>query len=304
MILRAAGERVAMHLTHHLHRTPRPPVDPGPGRRKAGACGRMFLVSILLVACTPPAKDVVAGLEGGDGTEAVDGGVGGTIDSGTADPDGSSTTSSTDPTSTDATDTNAGTGGSVDADFACEQTPADQLNAVWGAASDDVFAVGASGRIVRWDGASWTTMVSFTGETLRSVWGSASNDVFAMPGNLRWDGTSWTGATSPTSYRVVWGNGPDDVFAAGNAYVGHNDGSGWSTLGDPTVFDEHEVTPFNALWSTGPDNVLVGGGYDHALGEPGTLSARIVSVHTLKRRSRQFSRSKRRDVRRGRGRGR
>jgi hypothetical protein len=39
---------------------------------------------------------------------------------------------------------------------------------------------------------------------------------------------------------------------------------------------------------------------------PGRSSDRIVSVsvHTLKRRSRQFSRSKRRDVRRGRGRGR
>jgi CubicO group peptidase (beta-lactamase class C family) len=36
----------------------------------------------------------------------------------------------------------------------------------------------------------------------------------------------------------------------------------------------------------------------------GRMRSQVVSVHTLKRRSRQFSRSKRRDVRRGRGRGR
>ncbi|MBK6535930.1 MAG: hypothetical protein IPF99_42285 [Deltaproteobacteria bacterium] len=57
------------------------------------------------------------------------------------------------------------------------------LYGVWGAAPNDVWAVGEGGTILHWDGARWSSIPSNTTATLRSVWGASAGDVWAVGDN-------------------------------------------------------------------------------------------------------------------------
>lgn len=54
------------------------------------------------------------------------------------------------------------------------------LNAVWGATESYILAVGAGGKIVRWDGANWGAMNSGTTDILNGVWGTSSTNAYAV----------------------------------------------------------------------------------------------------------------------------
>jgi len=72
---------------------------------------------------------------------------------------------------------------------------------VWGSGPEDVFAVGAEGTILRYDGARWYGMSTPTRVELRAVWGTGPTDVYAVGETgtiLRFDGARWTRMTSPT----------------------------------------------------------------------------------------------------------
>ena len=85
------------------------------------------------------------------------------------------------------------------------------LNGVWGSSGSNVIAVGASGRIMRWNGSAWSTKTSGTSQTLYGVWGTSANNVYAVGASgtiLRYNGTSWSTMTSGTSQTLygVWGS--------------------------------------------------------------------------------------------------
>ena len=74
----------------------------------------------------------------------------------------------------------------------------ERLNEVWGNSSSDVYAVGAGGTILHYDGAGWNPMQSGTSEDLNDVWGSSSSDVYAVGSEstlLHFDGISWSAVT-------------------------------------------------------------------------------------------------------------
>ena len=54
------------------------------------------------------------------------------------------------------------------------------LNGVWGATESYILAVGAGGKIVRWDGANWGAMTSGTTEILNGAWGTSSANAYAV----------------------------------------------------------------------------------------------------------------------------
>src|SRR5262249_34224771 len=91
-----------------------------------------------------------------------------------------------------------------------------------------VWAVGAAGTILHWNGAAWSPSASGTTAALEDVWGSASTDVWAV-GNgaiLHWDGAIWSNVvadlgptltTTSLDERRVWGTSATDVWAVGGA---------------------------------------------------------------------------------------
>jgi len=122
------------------------------------------------------------------------------------------------------------------------------LNAVWGSSGTDVFAVGYFGAILHYDGNTWSTMPSETGDGLLwDVWGNSGSDVFAVGSGssggtiLHYNGSTWTPMSNPLSgvsmveLTSVWGTSSSNVFAVGGGFntdgiILHYDGSTWSSM--------------------------------------------------------------------------
>ncbi len=67
-------------------------------------------------------------------------------------------------------------------------------SSVWGSSATDVFAVGLGGRILHYDGNTWSAQASGRAVWLKGVWGSSATDVFAVGEDstiLHYDGSDW-----------------------------------------------------------------------------------------------------------------
>jgi hypothetical protein len=93
------------------------------------------------------------------------------------------------------------------------------LLSVWGNTPNDVYAVGAGGEIIHYDGASWAEMISGTQNDLWDVSGDDSGRVFAVGrgGTIQlFDGSTWRATLSGTglSLLAVWAT-TDEAFSGG-----------------------------------------------------------------------------------------
>ena len=111
--------------------------------------------------------------------------------------------------------------------------PSDNYNAVWGTGGS-VWIVGDAS-IVRCSAPSTCATNPQPGAgALYGVWGTSATNVFAVGAGgriLHFDGSSWSSMTSPTGARLsrVSGSGPNDVWAAGDTVLLHFDGSAWKS---------------------------------------------------------------------------
>jgi hypothetical protein len=106
------------------------------------------------------------------------------------------------------------------------QTPMDPayqvlLKGVWGMGST-VYAVGAAGSLLKYDGTSWSasTVPGAMNEILTSISGTAANNLFvsSLSGAIRrFDGTNWTTVSPFGNFGIysLWASG-SDVFAVGD----------------------------------------------------------------------------------------
>lgn len=131
--------------------------------------------------------------------------------------------------------------------------------AVWGSSSTDVFAVGANGRALRYDGSSYNAVPTGTTNTLYDVWGSSLTNVYAVGANgfvARFDGSAFSPVTLPGAPRTLWdvdGGAAGDAIIAGQAFDGTltraavfiNSGSGWS---GPTYLSATSNSSAYGVW--------------------------------------------------------
>ena len=124
---------------------------------------------------------------------------------------------------------------------------------VWSASASDTWVVGDAGRIIHFDGATWSDVASGTKARLLAVWGSAANDVWASGDSgtlLHWDGAAWTArAPAPATGALgldisisnialvkLWGTSANDVWSAGDAgMIQHWDGAAWRAIAGASV---------------------------------------------------------------------
>ncbi len=95
------------------------------------------------------------------------------------------------------------------------------LQAVSGTALNDVWAVGADGVAVHWDGAAWTQVDTGVDVTLWGVFAAASDAVFVVGNNgiaLRWNGTAFESLPTGVDNNLyaVHGVSGSNVWAVGN----------------------------------------------------------------------------------------
>jgi archaellum component FlaF (FlaF/FlaG flagellin family) len=116
---------------------------------------------------------------------------------------------------------------------------------------DDVWAVGAEGTIVHWDGSAWKQVPSSTRSWLSGVWASGPDDAWAVGAFgtvLHWNGVRWTTSTRTAGWLdgvCGWGTNSDaeDIWAVGTGgALLHGDATGWTTEESGTTSDLY------ALW--------------------------------------------------------
>ncbi len=138
---------------------------------------------------------------------------------------------------------------------------------LWGNSATNVYAVGAYGNLLQWNGVAWREAVVGDQGDYFGVWGSSGSDVFAVGAStqqiLHFDGEVWAAMTNPAALplNAIWGSSATNVYAVGGRYwsgtrsgvVVHYDGNEWTVLrNDFTVI-------LTAAWGSGPSDVFIGG---------------------------------------------
>lgn len=138
------------------------------------------------------------------------------------------------------------------------------LNGVAGTARDNVYAVGAGGRILHYNGITWSEMASGTAGTLMAVW-AGENTAVAVGGMtiVELDNGIWSpmSAHVPPRFNLmdVWGASNGALFAVGyvsSDYVGtilRYDGSTWAPV------DTEVRKRMFGVWGFAPDDVFAVG---------------------------------------------
>jgi hypothetical protein len=138
---------------------------------------------------------------------------------------------------------------------------------IWGSGPSDVWAVGAGTQ--HWDGAKWTRVDAGSGSNeLRALSGSASNNVWAAGDGgtvVRWNGLGWSAVTRPTSDDLygIWVAGPNEVYVAvWSGQIWFWNGSTWtaqdSGVGDRPPFQLNGMAGAGTrIWAFGNSGILV-----------------------------------------------
>jgi len=157
------------------------------------------------------------------------------------------------------------------------------LRGVWAGTDSVVYAVGIQGDVWRYHDGT-TEMLNLSRQNIWSMWGTSRDNVYAAGDGddvLRYDGSGWKSDAqfAPGSFGavVVWGSGPDDVYAAKSRMVMHYDGIGWLFL------EPDAPIAVETIWGAGPGDVLFGGSrgiarYDGAGWSVTPTPAAIVSI--------------------------
>ena len=172
-------------------------------------------------------------------------------------------------------------GASCAANYSCEQracvpTPTavwtpltsittQALKGLWGSSASNIWAVGAGGTMLRYNGVQWSSALSGTTLDLEDVWGTGPTDVWAVGGGfntpgviLHYNGSGWTQIMTPTvgTANAVWGTSPTNVYVAGgdggtSGYILHYNGSTWTFVGAPLTSRAVEVSGLTAndIWA-------------------------------------------------------
>ena len=152
-----------------------------------------------------------------------------------------------------------------------ETTPITQnLQAVWGSSTNDIWAVGLLGKIIRWNGSTWQEFPSPTFDNLTAIWGRGPNDVFAVGAGgvmLHFDGVEWSLIASNTSenLRDVFALDASHIWAVGaQATIMFFDGLGWKqqTITPKVAADGSEepwTDELHGVWAASPDDAWVVG---------------------------------------------
>lgn len=153
------------------------------------------------------------------------------------------------------------------------------INSVWGSSRSDVFAVGASGTILRYDGAKWSPVFSGVTDSLNGVWGLSASVIYAVGGTsggfpasraLRYDGKTWSSIGSWSGSLVdVWAGSPTEVYTVGTdacksmkckGEIRRYDGKSWTTV------LSGQSTRFIDVWGSGGGQVVAVGYDPHGAG--------------------------------------
>jgi transposase len=156
------------------------------------------------------------------------------------------------------------------------------LTDVHGASASEVWAVGQSGSMARFNGATWARIgAGVTSSTLNGVYVASPTSVFVVGtagARYRFDGATWTNDSlmaGPT-FNAVHGIGGNEVWAVGAGGVIHRfNGTSWSTLASGTTATLVAVRSASDVLISGPAGEVERRGL-HARADPPTDERRAL----------------------------
>lgn len=147
------------------------------------------------------------------------------------------------------------------------QSPtARNLRAVWTSGPTNAYAVGDYGTILRFDGTAWTAvdLGTISPGHLGLVWGSGPNDVYAASTiaanqTLHFNGTSWRRVDVGLGIlTAIGGTSSNNVYAAGARLIG-DPGLVHFSGTDWTLVNPHPCGAVTSISGTSSTNVLLSG---------------------------------------------
>lgn len=162
-------------------------------------------------------------------------------------------------------------------------------SAVWGTASNDVWAVGVGGVIVHYDGSTWTAVPSPTTNQLFGVWGTATDDVWAVGTEIvHYDGSAWSIVPGAPADMMtgVWASARNDAWLiTQNGQVGHWDGATWTltTVSGDLLLGIHGTSPSDVWISAWKGKTFHGGvgGFSPVATPSGAATEAITSIFAI-----------------------
>ncbi|MCB9557463.1 MAG: hypothetical protein H6707_15250 [Deltaproteobacteria bacterium] len=143
-----------------------------------------------------------------------------------------------------------------------------QLLSIHGTSATNIYAVGAQGTVIHFDGSVWRT-VSFNVPTktqLHGVFALDEKAVYAVGDGLilKYDGTNWTEdhkSSYSSAFRAAWGHPQGSMYTVGEQ------GTIKSRSSSSSYWSTHYIsssTNLHAVWGSAPDDV-------YAVGDGGKL---------------------------------
>lgn len=164
----------------------------------------------------------------------------------------------------------------------------DNLEAIWGFDSGEMWAFGQYGTILHYDGVAWSAEPPVTGDAIYDVWAYSPDSIYAVGSNsivLQNQGSGWSEFTHPFqigTLQSIWGTSPRDVRAGGN--------SGEMIVADGTTLTVEQIGDDATgsiidLWASAPDDwyAVTHAGVYHYDGDswaPLSLDGRIITAVT------------------------
>ncbi len=148
------------------------------------------------------------------------------------------------------------------------RTTSAELDAVWGSADNDIWAVGKNGTVLHDSGAAgWAPVAVPTTADLSAIWGAGATDVWAVGQGgtaIHWNGVRWTASSTgaATDLTAISGSGPDNVWAVSGgsspSQVVRYDGTSWSLVRSApgNSYVDIAVIAADDVWITGPSGFL------------------------------------------------
>jgi len=149
------------------------------------------------------------------------------------------------------------------------ETPSGPLYGIWGAATNDIVAVGYNGVVVRYDGMQWTAAPSIGTEGLNGISGVDADNMYvvASGGKVFELGSSgvkstWLPASTGTSADLqdVWAASTNSVFIVGaGGTILHFDGASFTTMSSGVINTLYAVwgTSSSDVWAVGSSGAIV-----------------------------------------------
>ncbi len=132
------------------------------------------------------------------------------------------------------------------------------LYAIWGAAEDQLWAVGQAGTLLEWNGSQWSSLIDLPGNLFIDIWGSDPDDIWAVGDREFYhkSGGVWQDQSPDFSGLVysIHGSSPANVWAVGiDGFSWHWNGSVWSMEFEKSGSDLNDVFVLNQnqLWAVG-----------------------------------------------------